>query len=266
MDSCRYCGGGGAHDPGCPAAMAAAPDASADRRKFSEVPVWIRASGRADRCAMCRGTGEHAEDCPLADPDAPDFSNIDLLDRAMAYGDTEWLEKVRDYCGQNGMSDAEIDRSIESQRLRRETHQAMREELEARLRNDPEPTPAELSQGAFMEMIEPQAREAMREMRRKGYATASSGFNSLDAQSMELSSPDLLDLTADEVAALEAAGVRLSRGRRGFSFRVRKADLDQIKAMWNEVVALLPDLGRQAPDTAHPAARQFRKKYGPKAV
>jgi hypothetical protein len=99
-------------------------------------------------------------------------------------------------------------------------------------------------------------------MRKKGYATASSGFNSLDAQSMILSSPDLLDLTADELVALEKAGVHLLKKRDGFDFRVQKADLGEIKKKWDEVAGILPDLGRTAPDTDHPAARNFRKKFG----
>src|SRR5688572_1790728 len=202
MDSCKYCGGGGAtHDPGCPATVDAAPIMPSERRKFSELPAWLQA-GRSDRCLVCHGIAEHTEACSLADPDAPDFSNIDLLDRAMAYGDVSWLEKVRDYCSENGMNDAEMDRSIECQRLRRKTRETMKLELEERLRRDPEPTTEELSQGAFEQMIEPQVRDALRVMRRKGYSTTSSGFNSLDAQSVGLASPDLLDMTPDEISTL----------------------------------------------------------------
>ena len=261
MDSCKYCGGGGTHAPGCPADTVATLDAAVDRKKFTELPAWLQ-SGGSDRCRFCRGIGEHTRDCSVAGPDGPDFTNIDLLDEAMAHGDIKWLEKVRAFCNEHGMNNDEIDRSIESQQLRRATHEAMETELKERLRTDPTPTAEELSQGAFTEKIEPQVRDAMRIMRKKGYATSSSGFNSLDAQSMALSSPDLLDLTSDEIAALEATGVRLYEKRDGFSFRVRSADLDDIKSAWNEIVGRLPDLGRAAPDTAHPAAQHFRKKYG----
>jgi hypothetical protein len=53
----------------------------------------------------------------------------------------------------------------------------MKIEEDARLKDNPTPTEEELYMGAFKEWLEPQVRDAIPEMYRKGYGTVSSGFH-----------------------------------------------------------------------------------------
>src|SRR5258708_1162816 len=61
--------------------------------------------------------------------------------------------------------------------LRRKLHRSMKREEAARLRNNPAPSEEELFMGAFKEWLEPQVRDAIFTLYRKGYATQSSGFH-----------------------------------------------------------------------------------------
>jgi hypothetical protein len=76
-------------------------------------------------------------------------------------------------------SSAEFPNSIERtfSSLRYDTHRKMISEVEARKNLKPEKTKEETEIGIFIEEIEPQVRDAVLELNRKGYETRSSGFN-----------------------------------------------------------------------------------------
>ncbi|MCP1747540.1 hypothetical protein [Bradyrhizobium japonicum] len=61
--------------------------------------------------------------------------------------------------------------------LRRQIHQFMETEEETRLKENPKPTEEEIYMAAFKEWLEPQVRDAIALMYRKGYASQSSGFH-----------------------------------------------------------------------------------------
>jgi len=61
-------------------------------------------------------------------------------------------------------------------KLRESVHKIIEKETEQRIKENPIPTEEEIYVGAFQEMLEPQVRDAVFEMHRKGYATESSGF------------------------------------------------------------------------------------------
>jgi hypothetical protein len=64
-------------------------------------------------------------------------------------------------------------------RLRRQVHVSMKVEEQIRLKENPKPSEEELHMGAFKEWLEPQVRDAMSMMFKKGYATQSSGFDGI---------------------------------------------------------------------------------------
>lgn len=62
--------------------------------------------------------------------------------------------------------------------LREKVLKEQKEEVKKRRSSNPAPDEEEISAGVYREAIEPQCREAIFTMRRKGYDTWSSGFNS----------------------------------------------------------------------------------------
>jgi hypothetical protein len=60
--------------------------------------------------------------------------------------------------------------------LRREVHKRVQADLTERVRNYPVFTETEDRLGVFVELLEPQVRDAVLEFNRKGYTTYSSGF------------------------------------------------------------------------------------------
>lgn len=60
--------------------------------------------------------------------------------------------------------------------LRRRAIEITERQTAERIRTDPIPTPVEDDLGAFVEMLEPQVREAVLLLHERGYTTESSGF------------------------------------------------------------------------------------------
>lgn len=234
--------------------------ANAKKHSPKDLPSWLRRG--PNKCRFCGGTDAHDEKCSIKDPERPDFRHLDLTDVVMAEGEGPMLEKLREAAAEHGFDDARFETAIALQKLRRRTHELARRDLEMRLKRNPVPTEEELSMGAFVENLEPQVRDAVVLMRRKGYTTASSGFASFDLQAMILQTPDFTDLTDDERAELKELGVDVSKDDGSFSFRCERADIGAIKTQWDKIANALPNLGRSAPDADHGAAESFRKKYG----
>lgn len=203
---------------------------------------------------------ERIQEEARGEPKEPDFSNLAVVDRVMAGHDAEMLTKLKAFLRERGMNDADIERSVAAQKLRRKVHAEREQALEERLRTNPTPIPEELSMGAFLEMIEPQVLDAVRLLRRNGYASQSSGFDSFHFQSMNFAEPHFAELDAAARERLEALGVKIRASR--LSFACEKIDLEEIKKKWDAVAASLPDLGHPAPDTDTPQAASFRRKYG----
>jgi hypothetical protein len=142
-----------------------------------------------------------------------------------------------------------------------EVHERVSVEVVKRLRVNPKPTPTELNLGAFVEMIEPQVRDAILEFNRKGYSTDVSGFmGRSDMQWIEG------DFSVDEILRqrLESEGVSVVTNHSGYTsiqFQPKEANFDKIHQKWMRISGLLPD--RKAPTSPSMTvkAREFRKKY-----
>jgi hypothetical protein len=100
-----------------------------------------------------------------------------------------------------------------------------------------EPTSEELSAGAYKEMIEPQCRDAIFAMRKKGYSTFSSGFGSGNLQVVDGVFPQDLAVAKK---LMDKGFIVYSPA--SFGFVAKTPDIVALTKRWNELVDLLPDL------------------------
>jgi hypothetical protein len=157
-------------------------------------------------------------------------------------------------------------------RLRRSVHERMRAEELLRLRTNPTPTEDELYMAAFREWLEPQVRDAIPIMYKKGYATVSSGFHGIEPELQ------LVDgwFTVDErtESALQRMGVEVLRGsdigvpknKRITMLRLaaERPSIGEMKQHWDAVAAALPY--KTLPPGVRPIcdrAEEFRQQYAP---
>lgn len=133
----------------------------------------------------------------------------------------------------------------------------------SRLKQNPKPTEIELHLGAFMEMLEPQVRDAVVEIHKKGYSTDASGF--MGQSDMQVIEGDF-SIPESMVKKLEADGIAVITNNSGYTriqFQPKEADFDQIHRIWMNIAAALPDLHKQASPCMTVKARAFRKKHAP---
>ncbi|MEK9180459.1 MAG: hypothetical protein AAB897_03545 [Patescibacteria group bacterium] len=153
--------------------------------------------------------------------------------------------------------------------LRDVIHAEMAEELQKRLKENPKPTEEELHSAAFNEWIEPQMRDAVAEMYRKGYATQSSGFY---GDHNEIQAVDgyffIDDETKRKIGALGAevldgAGLGLPMNKliRQIRFYPKDTDMTSMKEKWDAIAAALPQ--QEGPTAICDRAEEFREEYAP---
>lgn len=123
------------------------------------------------------------------------------------------------------------------------------------------PTDMELKLGAFAMMLEPQVRDAVLEFNRKGYSTDNSGFMGYaENQSLEG------DFTLDAISRkrLEKLHVIVETNPSGYTrlqFWPVEADIDKIKATWDQIASILPDKLTVSSPSMTRGSREFRQKY-----
>ena len=157
-------------------------------------------------------------------------------------------------------------------RLREEVHQTMKIQEGQRLAENPTPTEEELHMGAFEEWLEPQVRTAVKEMFRKGYATQPSGFHGGEFEMQMIDGWFTIDPETKEklsqigVEALRGADIGLPKNKMVgiLRFRARRPEIEEIKARWDAVAALLPT--KALPQGIRPIcdrAEEFREEFAP---
>ena len=141
-----------------------------------------------------------------------------------------------------------------------------------RIKKNPVPTDIELRIGAFVEMLEPQVREAVITMNQKGYSTESSGFAGAKGNLQVIDGYYRLDPATKE--QLENQGVEMKYGHihdqvdsdknyTAIQFHPSKPDAELIRKKWNEIVKLLPQKDNSNVVAYSGGAENFRKKYAP---
>ncbi|MBX6333836.1 hypothetical protein IRY61_00640 [Candidatus Saccharibacteria bacterium] len=160
--------------------------------------------------------------------------------------------------------------------LREETLASMQQELADRIARQPTLTAEEQELGTYYEAIEPQVRDAVKQLRAKGYATSASGFFGQDitwrivgiegedvpqgtyaptvdptnrrAQFIDFSVGFQLDEpTLQKLLQTGAEAVYFNGLVHRVGFVPANPDIHAITEQWNKVAAILPDTGMPAP-------------------
>ncbi len=157
-------------------------------------------------------------------------------------------------------------------KLRKETHAAMKNEERARLTHNPQPTEDELFMGAFKEWLEPQLRDAVSVMYKKGYTTESSGFHGSKTEQQTVDG--YFEIDKETKDRLNAMGVEVLRGPdiglpknthiTMLSFKGSEPSIAALKKQWDALVAVLPQ--KEWPAGLRPTcdrAEEFRAQFAP---
>lgn len=186
--------------------------------------------------------------------------DLDEIAKILGAGTEDEVKKLSSLLMEHGMEQRDVERAVEAQRLRRAVHKEQTAALHERIKKGIVVTPEELDVGAFMERIEPQVRDAIREVRRKGYNTTCSGFSDFNWQSIVFAEPYFSNLDEAVMERLTALGVRI-KGGKSLSFEPDSVDMESIKKQWDDIVAALPDRGTPSPPATVRTAMHFRRKF-----
>lgn len=137
----------------------------------------------------------------------------------------------------------------EFDKLRKKIHGEMEVKLKKRIETDPIMTEEEEMIDCYKEQIEPQCRDAIFKMRRKGYRTGSSGFGVGNMQVVDGNFKEI-DLKIAKFLINKGYFVYTVGADTGqptsISFRPKNPNINEITNQWNELADLLPDLGHEA--------------------
>jgi len=134
-------------------------------------------------------------------------------------------------------------------------------DLGKRVRANPHPNKTELVLGLFIEELEPQVRQAVLNMNKKGYSTDASGF--MDNSSDQMIEGDF-QLEKETVDTLGKIGVTTETNPSGYTriqFSSVEADISKIKNKWNKIISILPSKNLSASVSMTRKARDFRMEY-----
>jgi hypothetical protein len=143
--------------------------------------------------------------------------------------------------------------------LRNIVYDQVERELNERISSDPQPTKEELNLGCYWQAIEPQVREAVKIMRKKGYNTASSGFGVGQFQSID----GFFMIDEKSKNFLEMMGVKVKTGddRTIIEWLPNGVTLDEITKQWNCIANILPNLRYYSEPADSLGALAFRNRF-----
>lgn len=121
--------------------------------------------------------------------------------------------------------------------LRLKAYRQVINDLKKRLVTQPQPTSEELFLGCYVEMLEPQVRQAVRQMNQKGYTTSSSGFYTTK-QAVD----GFFIIPPNTRRELKNYGVETleEKNYTTITFITTQPTLSAIKKQWLQIVKLLP--------------------------
>lgn len=153
--------------------------------------------------------------------------------------------------------------------LRSAVHTIMQEEVQERMRVNPTPTHEELMVGAFKEELEPQVRDAIFEFFKKGYTTESSGFGGGGRQEIDgffdiddKTKKALREMDVSTLNGLELGFIGYGRKWHSITFYPKKADISEMKHVWDAVASLLPPQEKPASPSGSVGSYEFRRAHG----
>lgn len=144
------------------------------------------------------------------------------------------------------------------ERLRYSVQIIILKDIKRRRVKNPKPERIESCLGLFIEELEPQVRQAVLELNRKGYSIDTSGFMSNPCDQMIEGDFQLEDTTIQKLKKVGAIVETNVSGYTKLQFSPNEADTQKIKKRWNEIVSLIPDMNQKAPPSMTRKAREFR--------
>jgi len=189
-----------------------------------------------------------------------DLDNEDCVRSILERGNNDELEKVANHYN---LSPEQTKIFSYFSKLRREVLNGMKESKEERKKNNPVATDAELGLGAYQENIEPQVRDAVLNLRKKGYATYESGFNGFNNQiiSFEKNCLENFQLPSQIIDKFKDKGViiEIKPNRVKLTFK-SEFNQKEISDFWQEIEGHFPNLGESAQPCQLNQAVLFREK------
>ena len=193
-----------------------------------------------------------------------DFGNEDLRTEILVSGTDENFQELKDFYLKNGITEEKIYLFRYYARLRKSTIEQIENEQNERKKNNPMATEEELSLGAYIENIEPQVREAVLCIRKKGYNTFESGFTGEgDEQMISIMNGSFegFSISEEQRKKLKSKGVEIEIEDKSITLSLEKEmTVPEIKKIWDEIAEALPDLGKPAEPNTISAGESFRKK------
>jgi|GEM_PF-861136 len=188
------------------------------------------------------------------------LNDEETVERILEEGDPVKLEKLKAF---HHLSSEQVELFGRFARLRKETLGKMKTRFKERILNDPEPTQEEWNMGVYREEIEPQVRDAVLIMRKKGYNTYESGFYGHDRQRIGFSETVSGDFQLPEqirkLATEKGLTVMISSDAIELIYS-RYVELDGIKEVWDAIANSLPIVGEVDRIAETGAAESFRRR------
>jgi len=166
--------------------------------------------------------------------------NEDLASKILAKGGFEELKDLADFWRENGrqITDEEVEVFSYYQKLRQQVRQDCRAALEKRKINAPRETEEERILGCYLEAIEPQVRQVVLNLNRKGYKTQGSGFGPENTQKIYCADGQFagLDFSTIFLSSLKERGVDLKIEPKSLTLYLSKRlSLDELCVIWQEI-------------------------------
>jgi len=197
------------------------------------------------------------------DFDASKYHSKDYLRKMFIEKNSVELEKIKKI---RSISEEQIELFCNFAILRQETIEKMQEEILTRKKINPNPSTEELSMGAYLEQIEPQIRETIVNLRKKGYNTYESGFGDFDSQRISFSDDVLRDFSVPAELKNELVDdkVKIIVKPNSISLKFKEyKDINIITTLWRKVEQFLPNLGKPSKSCKKiGSAIGFRKRFG----
>lgn len=186
----------------------------------------------------------------------PNYKDLEVLNAILVKGDPGQLKKLKE---KFNLTDKQVQRFSQFAKLREETIDATGQSVQERKKDPTTPSLEELNLGAYKEVLEPQVREAVFLLRKKGYPTFESGFLDFEGnQSIGLEAPMFKDVTLPKELTHELLnkGIVVKILSEAIELHLdRFISLDEIRQAWMDIAEALPDLG-------HPTAPKVQAVSG----
>jgi len=193
------------------------------------------------------------------DAQFPRLANLDVVTQILESGTDAEMEELRAF---HDLSPERLAlmRFFAQQRLA--VLKQMGEQLAIREVQNPAASVDEYNMGAFAESIEPQVRDAVLTMRRKGFQTMSSGYGDYDIQSINFDAvPNMAAYkpSSELQALLEKQNIDFHSDESTVWFSCRTPlSVGDLKIVWDAIADDLPDQGQGAGKSKMSAAEFFQ--------